>query len=1136
VAVPTVPVSGSAKFLLDDVLKTEELRARPSRLPDYEAENRALAVLTDAMANTPDLFIEIFVKTACGLCRAGSAGVCLLESEPGPGFLRWHAIAGPLALYQGGGMPRDASPCGMTLDRNTGQLFAFPERYFDYGVPVEPPIVEALIVPFEVSGKRIGTVWVVIHTPAQAFDLEDLRLLTSLARVAAAAYQMSRALQRMTRDIDAVERLRHLGMLFAVEGRVEPLLDQIVATAISIGDADFGTIQLLDPQSGELRIAAQHGFPPWWLDFWDSVQSGQGSCGTALARGERVLVYDVEQSPIFVGTQALEVQRRVGVRGIQSTPLMSRSGKLLGMFSTHYKTPYRPDERTLGLFDLLARQAADMIDRSQLESALHESDQQLRKLIQSSSDAIYRLSPDGKQMRYLISRNLATAPCEPNDNWLTQHIHPDDRSHVSACLAEAIRTKTVLDLEHRTIRMDGTMSWLHSRAIPILDAKGQITEWFGMASDVTARKEAEEEMRKSEIRYRTLVDAVSAITWSCPPDGFQKQTQPAWMSFTGQTADEMLGSGWARAIHPDDLAHVCRTWNEAIQRGVAYRSEHRVRRHDGQNRWMSVHAVPIRDLEGQIVEWTGMHIDITDRKHAEELAREKQAILKAALDSMLDAVLILDTAGQFIDFNQAFVTFHRFSSRDELLLNLQNKPEILEVFFPDGTRTPLKMYAAPRALRGETAMEAEYSLRRKDTGASWTGSYNFAPIRDSRGLIVGAVVVARDITERKRLENEKREREERLRAILDTAVDAIITLDRQGVIISVNRATECMFGHQQAELMGQKITILMPSLFHDEYWTNLLRYLEMGENRIVARRREATARRRDGSNFPVELAISEMDSHLGTTCFIRDITERKELQRHVLEVAAEEQRRIAYELHDGIQQELTGLSLFVGLVDQTLQGLDQASALCESEADEIAPSPTASKFALMKELTERITRGLADTHRHVEELAHGMLPVPIDADGLRAAMESLAASVQPKVACQFDTSGDVTISNNTIASHVYRIAQEALNNAISHGQADVVRISLVADQSLIILEVIDNGIGIEQTQALGGMGMQTMEYRANLIGGVLQVERLPHGGTSLRCVFPQNLTPISYPMTLNDSSTSLTIQGTKRTRSMEHPT
>jgi|GEM_PF-1721926 len=167
-------------------------------------------------------------------------------------------------------------------------------------------------------------------------------------------------------DLDAMTRLYKISILFVREGNLEPVLVEIVDAAIAISGADFGNIQLLDPESSELKIVASRGFPKWWLDFWNSVSVGKGTCGTALGRKERVIVEDVEQSPIFVGTPALEIQLKAGIRAVQSTPIVSRLGKPLGMFSTQYKTPHKPDKKTLQMLDLLALSAADIIERTHI--------------------------------------------------------------------------------------------------------------------------------------------------------------------------------------------------------------------------------------------------------------------------------------------------------------------------------------------------------------------------------------------------------------------------------------------------------------------------------------------------------------------------------------------------------------------------------------------------------------------------------------------------------------------------------------------------------------------------------------------------------------------------------------------------
>ncbi len=158
-------------------------------------------------------------------------------------------------------------------------------------------------------------------------------------------------------------------------------------------------------------------------------------------------------------------------------------------------------------------------------------------------------------------------------------------------------------------------------------------------------------------------------------------------------------------------------------------------------------------------------IDITERKRNEAEVLESKLKLEAALASMNDAVFISDVEGRFIDFNDAFATFHKFRNKDECAKTFAEYPEILDVFMSNGEPAPVEQWAVPRALRGETAANAEYILRRKDTGEMWVGSYSFAPIRDKDGVIIGSVVAGRDITEKRRTEEALQESEEQFRTL-----------------------------------------------------------------------------------------------------------------------------------------------------------------------------------------------------------------------------------------------------------------------------------------------------------------------------------------------------------------------------------
>lgn len=181
-------------------------------------------------------------------------------------------------------------------------------------------------------------------------------------------------------------RERH-GSLSEFEVELRTILGEILNSAIDIAGADYGDIQLLDSTSSGLRIVAHRGFPQWWLEYWSSGRGGQGSGGQSLSRGKRVIVEDVAKSSIFTG-KALKIQLKAGVRAVQSTPIVSRSGKTLGIFSTQYKKASRFDKGTLRLLDLLARQAGDIIEHAQAKAAQRTSEERLRRVFETETIAV----------------------------------------------------------------------------------------------------------------------------------------------------------------------------------------------------------------------------------------------------------------------------------------------------------------------------------------------------------------------------------------------------------------------------------------------------------------------------------------------------------------------------------------------------------------------------------------------------------------------------------------------------------------------------------------------------------------------------------------------------------------------------
>lgn len=339
--------------------------------------------------------------------------------------------------------------------------------------------------------------------------------------------------------------------------------------------------------------------------------------------------------------------------------------------------------------------------------------------------------------------------------------------------------------------------------------------------------------------------------------------------------------------------------------------------------------------------------------------------------------------------------------------------------------------------------------------------------------------------ERRQTEEALRDSEAHVRSILETTVDAIITIDADGIVESFNKAAERIFGFSAEEVIGNNVKMLMPEPYREEHDGYIRSYHETGRRNIIGIGREVTGQRKDGSTFPMDLAVSEvqLEDRKIFTGIIRDITDRRNLEQRLLEISDEERRRIGQDLHDGLGQMLTG----IGLISQNL------TRRLDAEDHHAAGD--------MAEITEMVK----EADQYARALARGLVPVELESNGLSAALQRLAKNAERlfSVRCSFEQIGDALMSNNTAAVHFYRIAQEAVSNAVKHGKASNIHIMLATGESQVRLRVTDDGVGFpEELARERGMGVNIMHYRARIIGGTLDIRRDPGGGTVVTCTMP----------------------------------
>jgi PAS domain S-box-containing protein len=342
--------------------------------------------------------------------------------------------------------------------------------------------------------------------------------------------------------------------------------------------------------------------------------------------------------------------------------------------------------------------------------------------------------------------------------------------------------------------------------------------------------------------------------------------------------------------------------------------------------------------------------------------------------------------------------------------------------------------------------------------------------------------VAFDITQLKAAEAALEEERSVLSAILDTVGALVVVLDASGLIVRFNRAAEQVTGFSFAEVEGKRLTELFLTAEDSERF-------QSGIDELVHGRKvndsESALLTRNGGPRLISWSLTVLSGTRGEGCVVLatgiDITERKRLERAILEVSSNEQRRIGQDLHDGLGQRLTGIAFMSKALEQRL-------------AEQLLPE--ASDAA-------KIVKLVNESIQQIRELARGLHPVISEAAGLMSALKHFAGEVENlfQISCRFECVEAVPVDADDTRNHLYRIAQEAVHNAIKHGKARNISICLTSQAGRGTLSITDDGAGLSEHAGQTGMGLHIMRYRAGMIGGSLEIARCHEGGTRVSCTF-----------------------------------
>jgi PAS domain S-box-containing protein len=405
----------------------------------------------------------------------------------------------------------------------------------------------------------------------------------------------------------------------------------------------------------------------------------------------------------------------------------------------------------------------DVTERKRAEEKIRLSEQRYRSLVKASSQLVWTCDAHGYFGHEIDDWQRFTGQTTDQVDgfgWLNA-IHPEDRDKTLKAWLHATQAGSAYAAECRLLRHDGNYRVMQERATPVFDNTGHVFEWIGMSTDVTDQRFAEEKIKVSEQRYRSLVKASAQLVWTCDAYGYLKHDIEDWQLFTGQTSEQMSGWGWLDAIHPDDREKTRKAWQKAIQTKSIYSVDYRLRRNDGTYRFTQARGAPVFDSSGQVTEWVGMNTDVTEQRLAEErerLSEEKIRLSEQRYRSLVRAssqlVWTSDPDGYRSQEVEDWQRFTGQTSEQQLGWGWLNA-----VHPEDRDKTVM---AVRHAMETKAAYILDYRLRRSD-GTYRIMERHAVPVLDDNGKLSEWVGMSIDVTEQ-RLAEERLRRNEKLAA------------------------------------------------------------------------------------------------------------------------------------------------------------------------------------------------------------------------------------------------------------------------------------------------------------------------------------------------------------------------------------
>lgn len=479
---------------------------------------------------------------------------------------------------------------------------------------------------------------------------------------------------------------------------------------------------------------------------------------------------------------------------------------------------------------------------------------------------IYTADADGSvnyyNKRWEDYTGYDTSQCT-NWNWIPL-IHKDDIKNCLRIYRDAIEKGEEYQVEVRLKRHDGVYRWHLYRGLPMRDKNGKVNQWVGTGTDIDDQKKLAEKLEESDERYSSLFRNSPDAIYSFDLDGNFISANSVVEDISGYSPDEIIGMNFHSMIVPEKLESTIAIFKETLATNKPSRLETTIFNKFGKRVEVDVTNIPI-NVGGKTVGCYGISKNITEEKKKSEIVSR----LASIVEFTSDAILTKDLEGKIITWNLSAEKLYGYSANEIIGKNVS-------IILPEDRKNEMEI-ASNAVMRGDKFENYQTRRRRKD-GILIDVSVTISPIKNSKGEIVLFSSIVKDLTAQKNAERKLKIAEKRREAILSVALDAIISINTDSVIIELNKSAETMFCYTRDEMLGKTLTeTIIPERYRLSHQEGMKHFFTTGESVVLNNRIEIEAMRKGGEEFPIELAIIPLDFDGETlfTGYIRDITERK---------------------------------------------------------------------------------------------------------------------------------------------------------------------------------------------------------------------------------------------------------------------